>query len=308
MTRERDYDGATNSNDRQCLGHRPGRLGDSGNWSRAGGRRGGLGVAAVALSAGPALVGEAVVVFFGEDEMVEESNPKEVAGLAQSFGQDAIFGTGRDVPGRMIMGTEPGTGIHEDQWFEDFAGMDNRQVQRARRDDIYSDELVLGVQTTDEELLSVQTVKQWPEDRRSAFRRMNRCKIRNGTTLAHERDTVPRDRVFPNRAQWPSTVRGTESTVNGHVRLLLKLWSSPTLHQPRVGRNEGGGAGLSQRAGLEGGDRHGGDREGLPRCSPASGRTRMETFSESLFDEIRKPMSGRDLQGLYDWNQPCKRY
>jgi hypothetical protein len=37
--------------------------------------------------------------------MVEESNPKEVAGLAQSFGQDAIFGTGRDVLGRMIMGT-----------------------------------------------------------------------------------------------------------------------------------------------------------------------------------------------------------
>jgi len=104
--------------------------------------------------------------------MVEESNSKEVAGLAQSFGQDAIFGTGRDVPGRMIMGTEPGTGIHEDQWFEDFAGMDNRQVQRARRDDIDSDELVFCIQTTDEELLSVQTVKQWPENGRRTLRGM----------------------------------------------------------------------------------------------------------------------------------------
>ena len=268
MAKEREHDRATNPNDRQCVGDRPGRLGDGRDRARTRGRRRSLGVAALALSARPALVGEAVVVFFGEDEMVKESNPEEVAGLAQSFGQDAIFGTGRDVPGRMIMGTQPGPGIHEDQWFEDLARVDNGQIKRARRDDIDSDELVFCIQTTDEELLSVQTVKQWPEDRRSAFRRMNRCRSRNGTALANEGYTVPRDTVFPNRAQWPSTVRGTERAINGHVRLLLKLCSSPTLHQPRVGRNEGGGTGLSQRAGLEGGD-----TEGLSRCSPDPGRT-----------------------------------
>jgi hypothetical protein len=235
-----------------ALGCRPGRLGDGGDWARAGGRRGGLGVAAAALSAGPALVGEAVVAFFGQNEMIEEGDAEEFTGLAQPFGQDAIFGTGRDVARRMIMRTEPGAGIHEDERLEDFAGMDNRQVQRAGGDDIDSDELVLGIQATDEELFPVQTGKQRPEDRRRAFRRMDRFRRRNGTALAHERDTVPRDSVFPNRAQWPSTVRGTERAINGHVRLLLKLCSSPTLHQPRVGRNEGGGTGLSQRAGLEG--------------------------------------------------------
>jgi len=41
-----------------------------------------------------------------------------------------------------------------------------------------------------------------------------------------------------------------------------------------VGRNEGGGTGLSQRAAWRGGDRDGGDREGLSRCSPATGCTR----------------------------------
>jgi hypothetical protein len=55
---------------------------------------GGLGVAAAALSAGPALVGEAVVAFFGENEMIEERNPEQFASFAQSFGQDAIFGLG----------------------------------------------------------------------------------------------------------------------------------------------------------------------------------------------------------------------
>src|SRR5574340_898255 len=164
----------------------------------------------------------------------------------------AVFWTRCDVPGRMIMRAEPGTGIHEDERLEDFAGMDNRQVKRAGGHHIDSDELVLGVQATDEELFPVQTGKQRLEDGDRTLRRMDRFRRRKGTALADQRDTVPRDSVFPNRAQWPFTVRGTERAINGHVRLLLKLCSSPTLHQPRVGRNEGGGTGLSQRAGLEG--------------------------------------------------------
>jgi hypothetical protein len=55
---------------------------------------------------------------------------------------------------------------------------------------------MLGVQATDQELFPVQTGKQRPEDRRSAFRRMHRFRRRNGTALTHERDTVPRDPYF----------------------------------------------------------------------------------------------------------------
>jgi hypothetical protein len=233
--------------------------------------------------------------------------PNSSAGLAQPFGQDAIFGTGRDIARRVIMRTEPGTGIHENERLEDLARMHNRQVQRAGGDDIDPDELVLGVQATDEELFPVQTGKQRPEDRAapsdvwtdSAAGRARPSR----TSVTRYRGTA----VFPNRAQWPSTVRGTERAINGHVRLLLKLCSSPTLHQPRVGRNEGGGTGLSQRAGLEG-RRPARRAPGRPvPCSPATGRTQLDTCSESMFDEITRPMSGRDLEGLHDWNQPCKR-
>jgi hypothetical protein len=70
-----------------------------------GGRRGGLGVAAAALSAGPALVGEAVVAFFGEDEMVQQRNAEQISRLAQPFGQDAIFWARRDIAGGVIVGT-----------------------------------------------------------------------------------------------------------------------------------------------------------------------------------------------------------
>jgi hypothetical protein len=232
-----------------------------------------LGVAAAALSAGPALVGEAVVALFGEDEMIEQGNAEQFSRLAQPFGQDAIFGARRDVTRGVIVGTNPGAGIHQDQRFEDFAWMDNGQIERASGDDIDADETMFRIQATDQELFPVQTGKQRPEDGRSAFRRMDRFRSRNGTALTHERDAVPRDTVFPNRAQWPSTVRGTERAINGHVRLLLKLCSSPTLHKPRVGRNEGGGTGLSQRAGLEG-RRPARRGPGRPvRCSPAPGRT-----------------------------------
>ena len=161
--------------------------------------------------------------------MIEKRNAEQFSGLTQPLGQDSIFGTGRDIARRVIMRTEPGTGIHEDQRLKDFARMHNRQVERASRDDIDADELVFGVQATDEELFPVQTGKQRQEDRGSTFRRMYRFRRRNGTALTHERDTVPRDAVFPNRAQWPSTVRGTERAINGHVRL-LKVCSSPTLH------------------------------------------------------------------------------
>jgi hypothetical protein len=135
---------------------------------------------------------------------------------------------------------------------------------------------MLRVQATDEELFAVQTGKQRPEDGHGAFRRMDRFRRRNGTALPHQRDAIPRDTIFPNRAHWPSTVRGTERAINGHVRLLLKLCSSPTLHQPRVGRNEGGGTGLSQRAGLEGRRPHG------RKACPGAPRTRVVPTGGSL--------------------------
>jgi hypothetical protein len=120
-------------------------------------------------------------------------------------------------------------------------------------------------------LFSIQIGKQRLENRRSAFRGSHRFRRWKRTALANEGHTVSGDPVFPSRAQWPSTVRGTERTVNGHVRLLLKVCSSPTLHQPRVGRNERGGTGLSQDTGLNARR----PRRPVP-CSPATGRTIWE--------------------------------
>ena len=105
MAKEFQHDGATNSNHWQCAGCRSGRLGDGGDRAGVGGRRGGLGVAAAPLSAGPALIGKAVIPLLGQNQMVEEGDAEQFTGLAEPLGQDAVFGTRSDVSGRMIMRT-----------------------------------------------------------------------------------------------------------------------------------------------------------------------------------------------------------
>ena len=77
------------------------------------------------LGARPALVGEAIVSFVGKDEMIEQGNAEEVASVAQAFGEHAIFRARRDVARGMIVSTEPGASIHQDERLKDFARMDN---------------------------------------------------------------------------------------------------------------------------------------------------------------------------------------
>ena len=51
------------------------------------------------------MVSKAVVAFLSENQMIEERNPNEFAGLTQLLGQDAIFGTGRAIARGVIVGT-----------------------------------------------------------------------------------------------------------------------------------------------------------------------------------------------------------
>ena len=153
-------------------------------------------------------VGETAVAFLGQNQVIEESNAEEFASLAQPFGQDTIHRAGRDIARGMIVRTDPGPGIHENERLEDFTRMENGQIERACIHDINPDELVLSIQAADEELFPVQTGKHSAENRRSPFRPMHGFRIWNSTALAEPCDTVPRNAVFPSPAQWTSTVRG----------------------------------------------------------------------------------------------------
>ena len=152
MTKEKEHDGFADSNHRQCIGYRPSCLGNGRDRACAGGGWRRLGVAAPALSAGPALVSEAVVALFGQNQMIEEGDAEQFTGLAQPFGQDAVFGARRDVTGGVIVGTNPGAGVHQDQWLEDLARMYVGQCERVGGDDIDPDQTMFPIYTTDDYL------------------------------------------------------------------------------------------------------------------------------------------------------------
>ena len=57
--------------------------------------------------------------------MIQERDAEQVGSLPKTIGKDTILRTGRHIAGRMIMGTDPGYGIHQDERFEDLARMHN---------------------------------------------------------------------------------------------------------------------------------------------------------------------------------------
>ena len=97
--------------------------------------------------------------------MVQQADAEEVGTLPESAGEHAILLARCGISSRrVIVGTNPGAGVHQDQRFEYFARMHDGQGQGADRDDVDADEAVLGIQSTDQEVLSVQPRKERPED------------------------------------------------------------------------------------------------------------------------------------------------
>ena len=64
--------------------------------------------------------------------MVEQGDAEQVGTLPESAGEDAILWAGRRIAaGRVIVRTNPGGSVHQDQRFEHFARMHDGQRQGA---------------------------------------------------------------------------------------------------------------------------------------------------------------------------------
>ena len=138
--------------------------------------------------------------------MVEQGDAEQVGALPESAGEDAILLAGGGIAGGMIVRTDPGSGVHQDQRFEHFAGMNDGQGQRADRDDVDPDDAVFRIQAADQELLTVQSRKERSEDSRSVNRSGERRRGRHGPVVANERDPESRHRVFLPRLQLPDNI------------------------------------------------------------------------------------------------------
>ena len=88
--------------------------------------------------------------------MVQQDDAEQFRSLPESAGEDAILVAGRGIAaGRVIVRTNPGGGIHQDQRFEHFAWVHDGQGEGTDRDDIDPDDTVLGIQPADEEVFTV---------------------------------------------------------------------------------------------------------------------------------------------------------
>ena len=107
----------------------------------------------------PALIGETIETVVAENEMVEQPDAQEVSSFPQACGERPILSARCGISGRVVMNGQNRTGVEEDRGFEHFTRVHNTESERADRDDIHADADVLGIETTDEELFAIETVK-----------------------------------------------------------------------------------------------------------------------------------------------------
>ena len=99
--------------------------------------------------------------------MVEQGDAEQIGALPESAGEHTIFLARCGITGWVIVGTNPGYGIHQDQRFKHFTWMHDGQGQRADRHDVHADDGMLGIQSADQEVFAIQSRKERSEDGRS---------------------------------------------------------------------------------------------------------------------------------------------
>jgi len=134
--------------------------------------------------------------------MVEQPDAQQVSSFPQPCGKRPILSARRGITGRMIVSGNDRTGIEEDGWFEHLTRMHNAEGERPDRDDVHADADVLGIETTDQELLAIETSKAWAQRRGRSGGIAKETAGSGVTTLRHERDTVARNKAWTASFPW----------------------------------------------------------------------------------------------------------
>ncbi len=111
------------------------------------------------------MIGEAVGAVVTEDDVIEQGDAEELAGLPEAGSQGAVFGARSRIAGRVIVRAQGGTRIHEDERLEDFARVNDRQGERADRNDVKPDDAVLGIKSANHELFAIDALEAGSKER-----------------------------------------------------------------------------------------------------------------------------------------------
>ncbi len=146
--------------------------------------------------------------------MVEQLDTDQVSSFPQSCGERPIFRARRGISGGVIVHCNDGTGVEEDRWLEDFTRVHNAQIECADGDDIHADADVLGIETTDKELLAIETSKAWAQ-RGGCGSRIAKMTAGCGVTaLSDERDPIAWNELWNGKSNGLFSHGGTSCMLN----------------------------------------------------------------------------------------------
>lgn len=144
----------------------------------------------------PALIRKTIESVVSENEVIEQPDAQQLSSFPQSCGERPILRARRRISGRMIVDRNDRSGVEEDGRFEDFTRVHKAERKCPDRDDVHADAGILGIETTDEELLTIETSKAWAQ-RRSRGGGVAKDTAWSGvTTFRHERNTVSRNELW----------------------------------------------------------------------------------------------------------------
>lgn len=106
------------------------------------------------------MVGEAVVPVLAQHQMIKHDDPEQLAALFEAPSQGAIFWTGRRIATGMVVRQDDGARVHEDQWLEDLARMDNAHRDRSDADGVDADDGMLRVEAHDHEMFAIESIEE----------------------------------------------------------------------------------------------------------------------------------------------------
>ncbi|CAE6732340.1 hypothetical protein NSPZN2_100421 [Nitrospira defluvii] len=105
------------------------------------------------------VVCKAVVPVLAQHNVVKHGDAQQLAPIFKSPSQSTVFWARTRIAARMVVGQDDGTRVHEDEWLEDFAGMDDAEGNRSDADGVDADDGMLRVKAYDQEMLAIESIE-----------------------------------------------------------------------------------------------------------------------------------------------------
>lgn len=106
------------------------------------------------------MVGEAVVPVLAQHNVVKHGDAEQLAAVIESTSQGAIFLAGSRIAARMVVRQDDGARVHEDEWLEDFAGMDDAQGEGSHAHGVDANDSMFRVQANNDEMLAIESIEE----------------------------------------------------------------------------------------------------------------------------------------------------